>query len=114
MTSILSTLLVLGTIFLISYPLLKSIQQQEESVEPLYAADINNKEVIMNTLGEIEFDYHMKKISKQDYISLKSSYSKAAIEILKAEDSAVELALIEQEIERELEQLENHKNREQL
>jgi hypothetical protein len=40
---------------------------------------------MLATLGEIEFDYHMKKLSEEDYRELKNNYSGTALQILKAQ-----------------------------
>lgn len=100
--------------FLIGYPLIKP----EESTEPDWA-DLDDedsyekhKESVFKTLGEIEFDYLMKKLSPEDYESLKNQYKSEAVSILKAEEEAqlAELdresdadAELEKEIEAEIE-----------
>jgi len=43
--------------------------------------------VIMGALSEIEFDYHMNKLSEEDYRSIKNKYAKAALALLDTEDT---------------------------
>ncbi|AGA68661.1 hypothetical protein Desdi_1147 [Desulfitobacterium dichloroeliminans LMG P-21439] len=115
MNILFSTLLMILTILLIILPFIRrrhtatlafSNGQSSESV--------NQKDLILGTLGEIEFDYHMDKLSLDDYQTLKSNYSHIAVEVLKAEKSNAytkddinlakyNLQDIEDEIEKELE-----------
>lgn len=78
-----------------------------------FSIDSTKKELIFSTLGEIEFDYHMDKLSREDYQELKNNYAHMAVEVLKAENSNIHaeddislskynLQEIEAEIEKEL------------
>jgi hypothetical protein len=81
-----SILLAVAAMALVGYPLFTSSQLEvPEAVVPRRPNIIDTKEVIMTTLGEIEFDYHMKKLSEEDYRELKNNYSGTALQILKAQ-----------------------------
>lgn len=77
---------------LIGVPLFKTLEGTK-----LTADGVSNsgKETVFSALGEIEFDYHMKKLEKDDYEELKSKYQLQALDLLEEED---------QEIDREMEQ----------
>ncbi|MHB1421046.1 MAG: hypothetical protein ACYCX4_15950 [Bacillota bacterium] len=108
---IIGLIVVAVTVYLIGYPLLK----REEDPEPGWETnpeeyDLDKqKESVFTTLGEIEFDYRMKKLSEDDYNMLKNRYRKQAVNILQAEEE-VKLDLVnnfpdtlEAEIEKEIE-----------
>jgi Icc-related predicted phosphoesterase len=81
-----SILLAVAAMALVGYPLFTTSQLEgAEAVVPRRSNIIDTKEVIMTTLGEIEFDYHMKKLSEEDYRELKNNYSGTALQILKAQ-----------------------------
>lgn len=118
MNILFSTLLMILTILLIFLPFIRRSNTTTlaalgngQSVESM-----NQKDLILGTLGEIEFDYHMDKLSKEDYQTLKNNYAHIAVEVLKAENSnnhakddinlsKYNLQVIEAEIEKELESM---------
>ncbi len=95
MYSILLILLLLSaSLILIGYPIWKGRRVEGEQTDGLDALMAKNekdktreKDVIMGALSEIEFDYHMKKLSEEDYQVLKNEYAKMALVILDAEDA---------------------------
>ncbi|MHB1125820.1 MAG: hypothetical protein ACYC2T_02530 [Bacillota bacterium] len=108
---IIGLIVVAVIVFLVGYPLVK----REEESDPVWEAgsedlDLDKqKESVFTTLGEIEFDYRMKKLSEDDYQMLKNRYRKQAVTILQAEED-VKLDLVdnstdtlEAEIEKEIE-----------
>jgi len=111
---LLLVLLVLVSLTLIGYPIWKGHGDQGEQADWLSPAMTTEKDVIMGTLSEIEFDYHMKKLSEEDYRSLKNKYAKVALAILDTESTgpkgdtrigmadAKAFAEIEREIDEEL------------
>jgi len=122
-------LLVLVSLILIGYPIWKGRRAEGEQaggLSPLMATNEKDKsrekDVIMGALSEIEFDYHMKKLSEEDYRVLKNEYAKMALVILDAEDTyplgdtrsakteANTLVEIEREIEEELQALDAKNN----
>lgn len=87
MSALLSALLAVLALALIGYPLLRGRRDEVfADVSPAAPSLARDKEALMNTLGEIEFDYHMKKLSDEDYQSLKANYSYAAAAILKKDE----------------------------
>lgn len=89
-------ILVLLVAFLIGMPFLKKNGVYEEA----YEADevqVNKKEILFSALGEIEFDYRMKKLGDEDYQELKAGYQNDALKILDQEDKE-----LEKELEKEL------------
>ena len=114
MNILFSTILMLLTIVLIIYPFIRRSQPIGSLGEGHSSEPVNQKDLILGTLGEIEFDYQMNKLSKEDYQALKNNYSQIAVDILQAEESSslvkdnlthskYNLKDIESEIERELE-----------
>lgn len=108
MVTVLGTFIIIATILLIGYPLLKQ-EEDTTAVTDLGSGAGNtleqNKEAIFTTLGEIEFDYQMKKLSAEDYEELKNKYKRHAAYVLKQEDSELSVVNHEiKEVEREIEE----------
>jgi len=119
---VLAIIVVVASVFLIGYPLIKK-EERTKSLDRSLDYDAEDalerqKESVFTTLGEIEFDYRMKKLSKEDYEKLRAKYKRQAVALLKAEEEELqvdaqdsaelerELELeIEKEIEREVQQL---------
>jgi len=80
-------LLVLVSLILIGYPIWKGHGEVGEQAEWMSPTMEMEKDTIMGVLSEIEFDYHMKKLSEDDYRSLKNKYAKVALAILDTEDT---------------------------
>ncbi len=85
-TVLIVVLLVLVSLTLIAYPIWKGHVGEGEQLEGL-SPIATEKDVIMGTLSELEFDYHMKKLSEDDYRSLKNKYAKVALAIIDTEDT---------------------------
>ncbi len=88
---------------------------QELNDETSETALEKNKEAVLTTINEIEFDYNMKKLSEDDYQQLKNQYRHKALQILHEEDEATfaeadvslegnpeEISALEEEINKEL------------
>lgn len=84
---LLLVLLVLVSLALIGYPIWKGHGDEGEQADWLSPTMASEKDIIMGALSEIEFDYHMKKLSEEDYRSLKNKYAKVALAILDTEDT---------------------------
>lgn len=110
--------LVLVVFAYIGQPLFRGYESDDfETAGPVTPNLKMKKETLLNTLGEIEFDYHMNKLSTEDYQDLKDTYANAALTVLKAQDAKAEVlkspktererlrAKIEQEIDEEIEKL---------
>ena len=99
----LSVILALIALAMVSYPLFRGSSDTDELAGDFLGNSTGpDKEIIMSTLGEIEFDYHMKKLSQEDYLDLKNTYSGAAVEILKSEEQNSLTSDLEAEIEMEI------------
>lgn len=96
MTTFISLLMVLVAAALIGYPFLAKNRMRYGGSEVNEAA-ADKRELLFSALGEIEFDYRMRKLSDEDYRELKSGYQKEALALLDREDE-----LLEKEIEKEL------------
>lgn len=111
MAALLLGLVLVGTaLYLVASPLFRPVPEgawEEETDER--AALKRDKESVFTTLGEIEFDYQMKKLSPEDYQALKNMYKRRAVYVLKAEEesrtvgSGMDRASLEAEVEREIE-----------
>lgn len=77
----------------------------------------SNKEMLLSTLNELEFEYKMDKISHADYKNLKKQYEAQVVSIMKDEEEqmtsqAVDkdlMAEIESEIEASMKSYQNKK-----
>lgn len=115
--NILVVLLLLCVVaFFVGYPLIKPEYDSDEDNMARNQKLKSEKDAVMTTLNEIEFDYQMGKLSDDDYEIMKNKYKLSALEILKEEedqklknikstDSKKEIARIDDEIERELKQM---------
>lgn len=83
-------LMVLLVAFLIGMPFLKKNRVYEESYENDHEVEVDRKELLFSALGEIEFDYRMKKLGDEDYQELKTGYQNDALKILDQEDKELE------------------------
>lgn len=76
-----------------------------------------NKEMLLSTLNELEFEYKMDKISHADYKSLKKQYEAQVFSIMKDEEEQMTsqtvdkdlMAEIESEIEASMKSYQNKK-----
>jgi hypothetical protein len=66
-----------------------------------------NKEMLLSTLNELEFEYKMDKISHADYKNLKKQYEAQVVSIMKDEEEQMTSQTVDKdlmaEIEREIE-----------
>lgn len=108
-----ATILILGTLGLIvlgliAMPLFRQTEEEEdelilESLDDIEADDIE-KEKIFSALSDLEYDYHMGKLSESDYKILKTKYSRKAVAFLKEEETEMDtIEIDEDDIEAELE-----------
>lgn len=88
MALIINLLMVLVAAALIGYPLMAKHRQNYayEGQE----TEVDNKELLFSALGEIEFDYRMKKLSDEDYQQLKAGYQSRALAVLDQEEEQLE------------------------
>ncbi|MHB8172297.1 MAG: hypothetical protein ACYDG6_12255 [Thermincolia bacterium] len=111
----LMVIIMVVVIFLVGYPLVRPDGPSYRRALADGAEDLRtkDKEAVMSTINEIEFDYQMKKLAEDDYQILKEKYKLIALNILKEEeDEALETvnivnkgkkARVEDEIEQEIE-----------
>lgn len=73
--------------FFVGYPLVKPEYEGNLLSSGSTRAKLKSeKEAVMTTLNEIEFDYKMGKLSEDDYQIMKNKYKLTALEILKEEE----------------------------
>lgn len=107
-----SVLIVAFCLYLVVTPLLKK-KEATTAVELKDDTDQISLKNIYATLNELEMDFHMKKLSEEDYKNSKAQYEKIAAEVLEEEKIKEEKAApinnatkaIEKEIEEELAKL---------
>lgn len=87
MNILFGTLLTTITILLILLPFIRKSHTGLEFCKEQSSEPVNQKDLILGTLGEIELDYHMDKLSKEDYRALKNHYAHAAVNVLQAEET---------------------------
>lgn len=101
---VLTAVLVLSCLFLVLAPFFKwdnYLSYAEGKQET-----VSEKEALLTTLNEIEFEYKMGKLSEIDFKNLKKQYETEVSKILKSEDRSVKtnvnssvMADVEKEIE---------------
>lgn len=77
-----------GAIVMVGYPFL------QKDIQNVMVKKSNNrpvgyeqqKEILMSSIGEIEFDFKMNKLTVDDYQELKASYKEKAVRLLKNND----------------------------
>ncbi|MDA8235250.1 MAG: hypothetical protein M0Z31_10700 [Clostridia bacterium] len=111
----LMVIIMVVVVFLVGYPLIKPDRPayRRALVDGADYLLTKDKESVMSTINEIEFDYQMNKLAEDDYRILKDKYKLMALNILKEEeDEALETvdivnkgkkARVEDEIEQEIE-----------
>ncbi|UTW70578.1 hypothetical protein KHA80_10340 [Anaerobacillus sp. HL2] len=107
-----SVLIVAFCLYLVVTPLLKK-REVSTAIELKDDTDEIQLKNIYATLNELEMDFHMQKLSEEDYKRSKAQYEKVAAEILEEEKEKEKkpvqnvqgLTDIEKEIEEELAKL---------
>lgn len=112
--------LVFVVAYLVGYPLVRPEEPPAAEIDDGEDDALERrKEVVFTTLGEVEFDYLMGKLSSEEYEALSSQYKRYAVQLLKEEEdelhpglgpgmtgataqSDVSLEEIEREIEEEI------------
>jgi hypothetical protein len=62
-----------------------------------------NKEVLLSTLNELEFEYRMDKISHSDYKNLKKQYEAQVVSIMKEEEEQLNNQKVDKDLMAEIE-----------
>lgn len=78
-----TALFTLGCLFLVMAPLFG--WNSYFTVKTTTSFSPNEKEVLLTTLNEIEFEYNMDKLSKKDYVELKKQYELQVAAVMKNE-----------------------------
>jgi uncharacterized protein YaaW (UPF0174 family) len=63
----------------------------------------SNKEVLLSTLNELEFEYKMDKISHVDYKNLKKQYESQVVSIMKDEEVQMTSQTVDKDLMDEIE-----------
>ncbi|MFZ5944073.1 MAG: hypothetical protein ACOYVD_08175 [Bacillota bacterium] len=103
MVLLVNLLIVMTAGFLILWPFLKKEVDIDYFLES-NSDEFKKRELLFSTLGEIEFDYKMNKLSEEDYKQLKLIHQEQAVKILDQEDKEVEY-----ELQKELSRLKSSK-----
>ncbi|TDA68572.1 MAG: hypothetical protein D9V47_07370 [Clostridia bacterium] len=110
LTLVVGLALVVVVAYLVGAPLLRA-EPESPDLEPEWREEEEletRREAVFTTLGEIEFDYQMGKLSQGDYESLSREYKRQAVQVLQEEEKEMEGPVapggsIEAEIEKEIE-----------
>lgn len=78
-----TALFTLGCLFLVLAPLFG--WNSYFTIKTTTGFSPNEKEVLLTTLNEIEFEYNMDKLSKKDYVELKKQYELQVAAVMKNE-----------------------------
>lgn len=109
-----TAMLALGCLFLILAPLFQ--WNSYFTVKTGSTFKLNEKEVLLSTLNEIEFEHKMDKLSDKDYLELKKQYEIQIVKVMKAEsrmENTLEDSDLLEEVEKEIQQamLQHKKNK---
>ena len=76
MSLLIAPILFILVILFVAYPLLLDAAQEEKKERALSREEkaLRIKDDVMGTLKDIEMDFHMGKLSEQDYGQLKAEY----------------------------------------
>ncbi|HEX6432649.1 MAG TPA: zinc ribbon domain-containing protein [Gemmatimonadales bacterium] len=88
----------IAALWLLLQPLMKSSRKSPPPPEPIDLEE-TPKGIALSALKEIEFDRETGKLSDQDYELLKSRYTAAALEALRADPGATAPAPVSDDIE---------------
>lgn len=113
MEALIGLLMFAGAIIIVGMPLFqKDIQNNRvKTKKEKHLGYEQQKEIVMSSIGEIEFDYRMNKLNKDDYQELKAIYKAKAVQLLKEKDKISGMnendlvKKLEEEIEADLQSL---------
>ena len=77
-------------------PFTSGLKKEKPSKEAL-------KEVVFTTLNELELEYQMGKVTKEDYEALKQKHEKEAADLMGIRESAANLESVDDEMMRQVE-----------
>jgi len=88
MSFYLTPILFILVILYVSYPFLTDLAEEKKEEKKLTHREtaIQNKDDVFTTLKDIEMDYHMGKLSDEDYQMLKAEYEMQAISAIEEVD----------------------------
>lgn len=88
MEAVIGLVMLACALVLVGYPLFqKDIQNYKvKTVKDNRLGYEQQKEIVMSSIGEIEFDFNMNKLTKDDYQELKAIYKEKAVRLLKDND----------------------------
>ncbi len=114
MEAVIGLFMFAGAVVLVGYPFLRKDIRNDKvktaKYKPLGYEE--QKEIVMSSIGEIEFDYKMNKLTKDDYQELKAIYKEKAVRLLKEKDKVAGVnesdlvKKLEEEIQADLKSLE--------
>ena len=112
MTVFIAVVLAMLTFAFIFYPLLKQKSRslnsgEDEEIQELYS----RRDTTYSTLKELEFDFQSGTLTEDDYRELEARYKRKAISILKDIDSLEKGTGVEEEIEKQVQELRQSKGR---
>ena len=83
------SIILLVVFFLVGFPLVRKAKTTGDKwwAEELVSDFEKDKNTVFTNLNEIEFDFQMNKLSKEDYQILKEKHQRLAIQILKEEEA---------------------------
>ena len=88
MEAVIGLIMLAGALVIVGYPLIqKDIQNLKVKTaknKPLGYEQ--QKEIVMSSIGEIEFDFNMNKLTIDDYQELKAIYKQKAVRLLRDND----------------------------
>lgn len=100
---VLTVVLVAVTLFITINPLFSGKVPFTSGLtkEKLDKADL--KEVVFTTLNELELEYQMGKVTKEDYEALKRKHEKQAAELMEIREQSSNIEEIDEEMMRQVE-----------
>jgi len=106
MTIFVALVLTVLTFAFVVYPLFKQRPSSVNSVEDEKLRELcSRRDTTYSMLKELEFDFQSGTLTKEDYLDLEASYKRKAISILRDIDNWEKDANIEEEIEKQVQDL---------
>ncbi|MFQ5930273.1 MAG: hypothetical protein ACE5MK_11290 [Acidobacteriota bacterium] len=89
MALLIAPVLFICAVLYVAYPLLRETKeiQAPEDEKTDWEKTVQEKEDVIEALKDIDMDFRMGKLSRQDYQSLKSDFEQRAVEVFKKLES---------------------------
>jgi hypothetical protein len=97
-------LMALGLVVFVGEPLVRKTRSQglPDVQEPESERLTLQKEVLYTAIRDLDFDFHMHKVDRQDYTELRQQLEREAVQVLRQIDAVDPLAQLDDVLERQI------------